>query len=178
MLIAGHRRQTWATITETIMEMTMHLSRTVKGQEEIFNLGHTLRPRHRQILFSVGGGISFGDLRRKMPNCADLETLMSELLQNGFIQSLCHMACSEAAAAPAARGQSAASLENVRDYVLQFMTALVGTKSPAYRQMSEVQDMAGFEAVLPTCRKVIAAVASPHQAAEMEAGVARRTAGG
>lgn len=124
----------------------------------------------------MGGGISFGDLRRKMPNCADLETLVSELLQNGFIQALCHMA--EAAAAPVARGQSAASLENVRDYVLTFMATLFGTKSPAYRQMSEVQDMAGFEAVLPTCRRVIAAVASPHQAAEMEAGVARRMAGG
>lgn len=36
--------------------------------------------------------------------------------------------------------------------------------------MREVQDMEGFNAVLPVCRRVIAAVASPHQAAEMEAG--------
>lgn len=161
------------------MEMTMQLSRTVKGQEEIFNMGHTLRPRHRQILFSVGNGISFADLRGKMPNCADLETLVSELLQHGFIQSLRNMASPRpsAAAAPAAPRQSSASLEDVRGYVLEFMAALVGTKSPAYRHMSEVQDMAGFEAVLPMCRKVIAAVASPHQAAEMEAGVAQRMAG-
>jgi hypothetical protein len=161
------------------MEMTMQLSRTVKGQEEIFNMGHTLRPRHRQILFSVGNGISFADLRSKMPNCADLETLVSELLQHGFIQSLRNMASprASAAAAPAAPRQPSASLENVRGYVLEFMAALVGTKSPAYRHMSEVQDMAGFEAVLPMCRKVIAAVASPHQAAEMEAGVAQRMTG-
>ena len=79
------------------------------------------------------------------------------------------------AAAPAA---PAASLEEVRDYVLEFMAGLVGTKSPAYRQMSEVQDKAGFNVILPMCRKVIAAVASPHQAAEMEAEVARRMAGG
>lgn len=149
------------------MEMTLQLSRTVKGQEEIFNLGHTLRPRHRQILFSVGNGISFGELRGKMPNCADLETLVNELLQNGFIQTLRNMA------AP----RRAGNVESVRSYVLEFMAALVGTKSPAYRQMSEVRDMAAFEAVLPTCRKVVAAVASPHQAAEMEAGVARRLAG-
>lgn len=161
------------------MEMTMQLSRTVKGQEEIFNMGHTLRPRHRQILFSVGNGISFADLRSKMPNCADLETLVSELLQHGFIQSLRNMASPRpsAAAAPAAPRQSSASLEDVRGYVLEFMAALVGTKSPAYRHMNEVQDMAGLEAVLPMCRKVIAAVASPHQAAEMEAGVAQRMAG-
>ncbi len=167
------------------MELTMQLSRTVKGQEEIFNLGHTLRPRHRQILFSVGNGISFADLRSKMPNCTDLETLVSELLQNGFIQALRNMGASQAptaapavapAAAPAAPGQSSARLENARTYVLEFMAALVGTKSPAYRQMSEVRDLAGFEAALPTCRKVIAAVASPHQAAEMEAGVASRMA--
>ena len=163
----------------------MQLSRTAKGQEEIFNHGHTLRPRHRQILFSVGNGISFGELRSKLPNCADLETMVNDLLQNGFIQSLRNMATTQAApaaapsspAAPAAPVQSAASLEDVRSYVLEFMAALVGTKSPAYRQMSEVQDMAGFNSVLPMCRRVIAAVASPHQAAEMEAEAAKRMAG-
>lgn len=35
------------------MDMTMQLFRTVKGQDEIFNHGHTLRPKQRQILFSV-----------------------------------------------------------------------------------------------------------------------------
>lgn len=167
------------------MEMTMQLSRTVKGQEEIFNLGHTLRPRHRQILFSVGNGISFAELRSKMPNCTDLDTLVSELLQNGFIQALRNLGASQAPpAAPAVAPVSAAAaprqpsvrLESARTYVLEFMAALVGTKSPAYRQMSEVRDLTGFEAALPTCRKVIAAVASPHQAAEMEAGVASRMA--
>ena len=167
------------------MEMTMQLSRTVKGQEEIFNLGHTLRPRHRQILFSVGNGISFAELRSKMPNCTDLETLVNELLQSGFIQGLRKLGAPQApAATPAAAPVSAAAaprppsarLESARTYVLEFMAALVGTKSPAYRQMSEVRDLAGFEAVLPMCRKVIAAVASPHQAAEMEAGVASRMA--
>lgn len=159
------------------MEMTMQLSRTLKGQEEIFNLGHTLRPRHRQILFSVGNGISFGELRSKLPNCAELETMVSELLQNGFIQPLRNMTAVHAAAAVSAPVPSTVNLAEVQTYVLEFMAALVGTKSPAYRQMSEVQDLAGFKAVLPVCRKVIAAVASPHQAAEMEAGVAQRMGG-
>jgi len=158
------------------MDMTMQLSRTVKGQEEIFNLGHTLRPRHRQILFSIGNGISFRELRSKLPNCVDLETMVNDLLQNGFIQSLRNMATGHAVAA-AAPAQSAASLEAGRSYVLEFMAALVGTKSPAYRQMSEVQDLAGFNAVLPVCRRVIAAVASPRQAAEMEAGAVKHLAG-
>ncbi|HEY0664188.1 MAG TPA: hypothetical protein VGD18_06240 [Thiobacillaceae bacterium] len=162
------------------METTMQLFRTAKGEAEIFNLGHTLRPRYRQILFSVGHGISFGDLRKRMPNCAELETLVSELLQNGFIQPLRHIAAMPHAAAPsasAARRPPAPTLENVRGYVLEFMARLVGTKSPAYRQMSEVRDMAGFEATLPMCRRVIAAVASPHQAAEMASGVAQRLTG-
>lgn len=167
------------------MEMTLQLSRTMKGQEEIFNNGHTLRPKYRQILFSIGNGISFGDLCNKSPHCKELEAMVTELLQSGFIQTLRNMAASTpsavpvaAPAAPAARAVPAASLEEVRDYVLEFMAGLVGTKSPAYRQMSEVQDKAGFNVVLPMCRKVIAAVASPHQAAEMEAEVARRMAGG
>lgn len=175
------------------MDMTMQLSRTVKGQEEIFNLGHTLRPKQRQILFSVGNGISFAELRGKLPNCADLETMVTDLLQSGFIQALRNMAGGSSTpatspgipaaaqvsrpnipAAPAVSAQSAQSLEAGRSYVLEFMAALVGTKSPAYRKMSEAQDMAAFNAILPMCHKVIAAVASPHQAAEMEAGVAKR----
>lgn len=164
------------------MEMTMQLARTTKGQEEIFNHGHTLRPKHRQILFSIGNGMSLGELRSKLPNCAELEAMVNELLQNGFIQALRNMAGAQAApaAAPRAPAPQAApapapvNLEGARTYVLEFMAALVGTKSPAYRKMSEVQDMAGFTAILPMCQKVIAAVASPHQAAEMEAGVAQR----
>ena len=167
------------------MEMTMQLARTTKGQEEIFNHGHTLRPKHRQILFSVGNGISFGELCRKLPNCAELEAMVNELLQSGFIQALRNMAGAPAAPAAApsvptatAPAQAATSnLESARAYVLEFMAALVGTKSPAYRKMSEVQDMAGFAAILPMCHKVIAAVASPHQAAEMEAEVAKRMGG-
>jgi hypothetical protein len=158
------------------MDMTMQLSRTDKGQEEIFNLGHTLRPRHRQILFSIGDGISFRELRSKLPNCVDLEAMVNDLLQSGFIQSLRDMATGHAVVA-GAPAQSVTSLEAARSYVLEFMAALVGTKSPAYRQMSEVQDLAGFNAVLPVCRRIIAAVASPHQAAEMEAGAVKRLAG-
>jgi len=167
------------------MEMTMQLARTAKGQEEIFNHGHTLRPKYRQILISIGNGMSLGELRSKLPNCAELEAMVNELLQNGFIQALRDMAGAQTApaaaprvaAAPAAQAAAApapANLESARSYVLEFMAALVGTKSPAYRKMSEVQDMTGFTAILPMCQKVIAAVASPHQAAEMEAGVAKR----
>lgn len=170
------------------MDMTMQLARTAKGQEEIFNLGHTLRPRHRQILFSVGNGISFGELRGKLPNCADLEAMVNELLQSGFIQALRNMAggksvpstaAAPAGAVPRAAGtlaQSAARLEDARGYVLAFMGALVGTKSPAYRKMNEVQDWASFHVALAMCQRVVAAVASPHQAAELEAGAALRIA--
>lgn len=163
------------------MDMTLQLSRTVKGQDEIFNLGHALRPRQRQILFSVGNGVSFAELCKKMPHCAELEAMVNDLLQSGFIQALRNMAASSqptpaASRSPASPAQSAANLESTRLYALEFLAALVGTKSPAYRKMGEAQGLASFNAVLPTCYKVIAAVASPRQAAEMEAEIARRMA--
>jgi hypothetical protein len=167
------------------MDMAMQLSRTAKGQDEIFNHGHTLRPKQRQIMFAIGNGISLGELRSKLPSCAELETMVNDLLQSGLIETLHNPAAAQAAAAPslprvpavaaqAAAPQPADRLEAGRSYVLEFMATLVGTKSPAYRQMSEVQDLAGYNTVLPMCRRVIAAVASPHQAAEMEAGAAKR----
>lgn len=145
---------------------TMQLSRTAKGQEEIFDRGHTLRPRHRQILFGIGNGISFADLCNKFPHCAEFKTMIDDLLQGGFIEATCDSPAVPLAA-PAAAEQSPDHLEAGRGYVLEFMAALVGTKSPAYRQMSAVQDRAGFDTVLPMCRRVVAAVASPHQAAQM-----------
>lgn len=161
------------------MEMTMQLSRTIKGQEEIFNLGHTLRPKYRQLLFCIGNGISFGELCSKHPKCVEIESMVNELLQNGFIQTLRNMAPAEpvapaASASVAAPVQVAGSLGDAQAYALEIIATLVGTKSPAYKQMCEVQDIAGFKALLPMCRKVIAAVASPHQAAEMEAGALQR----
>lgn len=164
------------------MDMTMQLFRTAKGQEEIFNQGHTLRPRYRQLLFCIGNGISFGELCSKHPKCTEIEAMVNDLLQNGFIQTLRNMAAPQAGAtavptppaAPAVATQPSGGLEATRGYVLEFMAALVGTKSPAYRKMSEVQTLAEFNTILPMCHKVIAAVASPHQAAEMEAEVAKR----
>jgi hypothetical protein len=166
------------------MEMTMQLSRTVKGQDEIFNLGHTLRPRHRQLLFCIGNGISFGELCKMHPKCVELESMVNELLQNGFIQTFRNLGTSRPTAmderparVPTAVPPTAPAddgLHEAQAFVLDFMAALVGTKSPAYRQMSEIADVAGFRALLPRCSKVIAAVASPHQAAEMEAGATQR----
>lgn len=153
------------------MEMVMQLSRTPKGHDELFNQGHSLRPRMRQVLFSIGNGISFAELCAKMPHCTELEAMVNDLLSNGFIQTL--RGAKPAAAAPAVAAVAPARLGGARDYVLETMRALVGTKSPAYKQMSEVQDIEGFAAALVMCRRVVAAVASPHQADELEAGAAK-----
>lgn len=170
------------------MEMTMELARTAKGQDEIFNQGHTLRPRYRQLLFCIGNGISFGQLCSKYPTCVELESMVNELLQTGFIQTLRNMAPGQSATSAARVGNpravaatppsvpptSSNNLIEAQVFVLEFMARLVGIKSPAYKQMNEVRDIAAFKALLPICRKVVAAVASPHEATEMEAGVAQR----
>lgn len=169
------------------MEMTLQLSRTLKGQEELFNNGHTLRPKYRQLLFCIGNGISFGELCSKHPKCVEIEAMVNELLQTGFVQTLRNMAAgsaaestsASAATAPAsapvaAPAQATGSLADAQTFVLEFIASLAGTKSPAYKQMSEVKDVAGFKALMPMCRKVIAACASPHQAVEMETGAAQR----
>lgn len=163
------------------MEMTLQLSRTLKGQEEIFNHGHTLRPKYRQLLFCIGTGISFGELCSKHPKCIEIENMVNELLQTGFVQTLRNMAASPVtessavvASPPAAPAQATGSLVDAQTFVLEFIASLAGTKSPVYKQMSEIKDVAGFKALMPMCRKVIAAVASPHQATEMEVGATQR----
>ncbi len=156
------------------MEMAMQLSRTPKGYDELFSQGHSLRPRLRQVLFSIGNGISFAELCAKMPHCTELEAMVNDLLSNGFVQVL--RGAKSAGGAPPAQASAAAAparLGEAREYVLENMRALVGTKSPAYKQMSEVRDLEGFAAALVMCRRVVAAVASPHQADELESGAAK-----
>jgi hypothetical protein len=169
------------------MDKSVQLFRTIKGQEEIFNQGHTVRPKCRQILFSIGNGISFGELRTKLLNTEELETLVGNLLQGGYVEARGGAVAEQPAppppvaapspravpqapvnAAPPAAGPSSGSVDTARNYVLEVMASLAGTKSPAYRKMSEVQNQAGFSEALQMCRKVLAAVASPHQATEME----------
>ena len=152
------------------MELTMQLSRTQKGQDEIFNHGHTLRPKHRQLLFTIGNGITFKELCDKHPTCVELKAMVTDLLQDGFVQTSNAIPVTQTPV----EQKATPSVDAVRDYVLETMAALVGTKSPAYRHMSEVTTMDTFFTQLPSCRKVIAAVASPHQAAEMEAEVNRK----
>ena len=159
------------------MEMAMQLSRTPKGHDELFNQGHTLRPRLRQVLFGIGNGISFGELCAKFPHCTEVEAMVNDLLSNGFAQALrgtkSAVTTAPAAVAGAAAERSPAQLAEAREYVLESMRTLVGTKSPAYKQMSEAQDLDGFAAALVMCRRVMAAVASPHQAEALEAGAAK-----
>lgn len=176
------------------MDKTVQLFRTIKGQEEIFNQGHTVRPKCRQILFSIGNGISLGELRDKLSSTDELDTLVGSLLQGGYIETRGGAATAQpappvaapspqaapeapvnaappttpVAPPPTAAGQPSGGLEAARNYVLEVMATLAGTKSPAYRKMSEVQNQVGFNDALQMCRKVLAAVASPHQATEME----------
>ena len=166
------------------MDMSALLARTPKGHEEIFNHGHTVRPKCRQILFAIGDGISFGALRDKLPNF-ELETLLGDLQRGGFVEVRGDVpAVSNDAQVPAGSPMSetpppvvaapqvveaGSGLAHARDHVLDTLGALAGTKSPAYRKMSEAADLDGFNEALAMCRKVVAAVASPHQAAAMEA---------
>lgn len=159
------------------MDMTLHLSRTLKGQEEIFNNGHTVRPRCRQILFAIGEGITFGALRAKLP-ISELETLLGDLMRGGFVETRGDSAPTAPPIAPdvattatqaVAPAAAPAGVARAREHVLQVLSSLAGTKSPAYRKMSEASDLDGFREALAMCRKIVAAVASPHQAAEMEA---------
>jgi len=171
------------------MDTSVQLARTAKGHEEIFNQGHTVRPKCRQILFAIGDGITLGALRDKLPNL-ELDTLLGDLQRGGYIEirgaapaplptpspAAAPATPPPAATAPRAAGEGA-GLAGARAHVLDTLSALAGTKSPAYRKMSEVVDADGFMEALAMCRKVVAAVASPHQAADMEAQALARLGG-
>lgn len=147
-------------------------ARTERGREELLGADHALKPRPRQVLFLVGEAISVGDLRAKLPTCQELDGILEQLWEEGYIGQVKPSVKANSqgdvnAALSLLRGSR---LEAARSHALGILTNLVGDKSPAYHKVKEAQDAATFTAALASARKILAAVASATQAAAFESG--------
>lgn len=148
-------------------------ARTEKGRDELLGTAHALKPRPRQVLFLIGDAIGVGELRAKLPACQELDAILEQLWQGGFIgqvKSAGHAGVQEdvSAALDVLRGSR---LDAARQHALRVLVALVGEQSPAYAKVSRAQDQPAFALAIAGAKKVLAAVASPAQANAFEGGV-------
>lgn len=153
------------------MDNAICFERTEKGHQELFNGQRTLRPRERQILFLVGEIACLSELKRKICTCPDFDQIIHNLLDNGFIRPVftgqVPKTCGEMSN-EMRMSISPSALAEARQHVLKTLAALVGTRSPLYTKIDATKDVDSFLEALAGGRKVLSAVASAHQAAQLE----------
>lgn len=148
------------------MDKRLCFARTEKGREELLGGGRTLKPRQRQVLFLVGETVSVGSLQEKLPACQELEGILEQLWEGGYIGQVKSAGHS---AAPII--VDASPLDAARNLALRSLATLVGEHSPAYAQVAQTQDATQLLEATAAARKLIAAVASAQQAASFEQSV-------
>jgi hypothetical protein len=165
------------------MDMQMYFARTEKGREELLGAGRTLKPRQRQVLFLVNDAISVGELKEKLPSCQELENILEQLWDEGYIGQVKHAGAQPGKAkdsppppsqpdiSAALRVLQGSRLEAARQHALGVLTGLVGEQSPVYARVRAAQDLESFNQAIAQGKKLLAAVASSNQANAFERGV-------
>jgi hypothetical protein len=147
------------------MDKHLCFARTEKGREELLGSAKTLKARPRQVLFLVGDSISVSALKEKLPTCAELENILEQLWEDGYIGQV---KSSRLLHKEEAEIMAASPLEAGKQHALRILATLAGEQSPIYIQVSRAADVDSLIQAVAQGRKMLAAVASAAQAATFE----------
>lgn len=147
------------------MDKHLCFARTEKGREELLGSARTLKARPRQLLFLVGDSISVGELKEKLPTCTELERILEQLWEDGYIGQV---KSSRLVHKDEADALAASPLDAAKQHALRILATLAGEQSPIYIQVSRAEDVASLVQAIAHGKKMLAAVASAAQAATFE----------
>lgn len=151
------------------MDKHLCFARTEKGRAELLGASKSLKPRARQVLFLVGDTISVDELKQKLPTCQELEKILEQLWEEGYIGQVKASKPSHKTDAALKSGDPASTpLEAARELALRVLATLAGEQSPIYAQVKNAPDMEAFIQAVAAGKKVLAAVASSAQANAFE----------
>jgi len=176
------------------MDSPIYYSRTDKGREELLGSGRTLKPRQRQVLFLVTDNISLDTLKQKLPSCQELENILTQLWNEGYIDQIAGDAQATSLPQDQASIHPSAELNtgpkdvpapepgpasspnpgqlngigHAKVQALEIVASLVGERSPIYAKINDTHNRADFIQAVSAGRKVIAAVASASRAKAFE----------
>lgn len=154
------------------MEDHICFARTEKGRAELLGDDHALKARPRQVLFLINDAIAVGELRAKLPTCQELDAILDQLWEAGYIgQAKPTGKGPEVDVGAALNVLRGSRLEAARQHALHILVELVGVQSPVYAKVKGAADVVAFRQAVASGRKVLAAVASATQAAAFESGV-------
>lgn len=150
------------------MDETPLFTRTERGREELLGGQPTLKARPRQVLFFVTEAVSLAELQAKLPGCRELEAILGELCEAGYIV--------QAVSTGDEGGGHRNGISLAREEALAIVRALVGERSPVYARLVSATDRTTFLEAVRMGKKVIAAVSSASRAEQFAAAVESRLA--
>lgn len=155
------------------MDDRVVFARTELGRNELLGTEHALKQRQRQVLFLITDAISVGELRAKLPACQELDAILEHLWEAGFVGQVkrAGMAESQMGISDALNVLGHSRLEGARQHAMRVVASLAGEQSPAYARLKSARDTADFTQAVALAKKMLATVASAHQAAAFEGGV-------
>ena len=152
------------------MDKHLRFARTEKGREELLGTGRVLKPRPRQVLFLIGEAISVAELKEKLPTCQELDKIVNQLWEDGFIGQV--KSSRPHGTPPATPSQpDLPPLEAARELALRMLATLAGEHSPIFAHVKDAQGVESFVAAIASAKKILAAVASAAQASAFESSV-------
>ena len=157
------------------MDQTLCFARTEKGRVELLEGGRTLKPRQRQVLFLVSEAVSVRHLKEKLPTCQELDTILEQLWEGGYIgqvkssqTSTQQQPATHAKPAPQITPGATGDIAVAKARALEIINSLVGDRSPVYKKVNGANTPEEFIAAVNWGKKVIAAVASASHAQNFE----------
>ncbi len=156
------------------MDQNLSFARTEKGRVELLEGGRTLKPRQRQVLFLVSEAVSVQQLKQKLPTCQELEPIIEQLWEGGYIgQVKSGQAPAPQPAVPAKPASQTVAgatgdIAVAKARALEIINSLVGDRSPVYKKVNGANTPEEFIAAVSWGKKVIAAVASASHAQNFE----------
>lgn len=155
------------------MDRRLRFSRTEKGRLELIGTERALIPKQRRVLFMVSDHVSVDTLMEQLPNCADLEDILQQLWDEGYIEldnpGSVDSHYDRLKDALAVLGTS--RLDAARVYAMDYLAPIIGMQSPAFQRLRAATDREGFTSAVAECKRLVAAVASTSKAQAFEAGV-------
>jgi hypothetical protein len=155
------------------MDDRIVFARTELGRNELLGNQHALKQRPRQVLFLINDPISVGELRAKLPTCQELDAILEQLWEGGFVGQVKRpgMGDSQMGLSDALNVLGHSRLEAARQHALRVVSTLAGEQSPAYAKLKAAPDKPAFIQALVLAKRMLATTASAQQAAAFEGGV-------
>lgn len=153
-----------------MIERSIIYHKSAKGVEAIATRQHGLGPKLRSTLILVDGKRGFDELARLSTTPGDVDLLLGQLLDQGFIEPGAVAAASGAAPEAAAATARGISLSDAQRYASRRLFDLLGPSSePACLRIEAARNTRDFQSAIKLAEVMVSDVRSGKVAADFAA---------